>query len=531
MPHVLCPHCLQQLELPLQDICPHCGHSLENGNPAGALPFGTLLGGCYTVGDYISSDGDGLCYQGVENEHQRFVRIKEFFPVTLCNGRSRDGALLPREGREVLFKTSLMDFKDLYEDLVDIGPTEGLSRILDVWEENNTVYAVEESFKGMTLTHYLSLRPRPMSPSDACDLLAPVMHGVMAMHKAGLVHRGICPDNILLPVDGTACLTGYGTLALRTQGSELKSQLYAGYAAPEQYSAAEFAGTYTDVYALAAVVYRMVTGQKPPHALQRRQHDTLESAHSLESAVPVYFAQVLSCALRLDTLKRMQTVPELEHALADPGVAGEMFDRGDNQVSTKKILAVSLISVFVIVALLLWGLLGTEPEAGAGAADAAPVPTAAPQGDGTAGGAELVPDLVGKNYQTDVEDSGLYTGYRIVVREENSKTVPEGGIISQDPLPGTVKQDDQVLHLTVSLGIGLVEMPEIIGHDREEVEALLDEAGIKYRFVEHDVYTDAPFAGSFIGEVVTSSVTAGSEIDPEKVTVEMAVAGQIAPTA
>lgn len=83
-------------------------------------------------------------------------------------------------------------------------------------------------------------------------MLQPVMEGVALLHKAGLIHRGICPDNILLPIDGAARLTGYGTLALRTAGSELKSQLYPGYAAPEQYSAAEFSGRYTDVYALAA---------------------------------------------------------------------------------------------------------------------------------------------------------------------------------------------------------------------------------------------------------------------------------------
>ncbi len=96
------------------------------------------------------------------------------------------------------------------------------------------------------------------------------MEGVAQLHRSGLIHRGICPDNILLPIDGTARLTGYGTLALRTGGSELKSQLYPGYAAPEQYSAAEFSGRYTDVYALAAVCYKMVTGQTPVAAPQRR---------------------------------------------------------------------------------------------------------------------------------------------------------------------------------------------------------------------------------------------------------------------
>ncbi len=125
------------------------------------------------------------------------------------------------------------------------------------------------------------------------------MEGVALLHKAGLIHRGICPDNILLPIDGAARLTGYGTLALRTAGSELKSQLYPGYAAPEQYSAAEFSGRYTDVYALAAVCYRMVTGQTPVRAPAQGAGQS-ESAHSLEAGVPTWFSQVLACALRLD---------------------------------------------------------------------------------------------------------------------------------------------------------------------------------------------------------------------------------------
>src|SRR5699024_12783009 len=144
-----------------------------------------------------------------------------------------------------------MDFKDLYDDLCRLTPATGLSQILDVLEENNTVYAVEESEKGMTLSHYLTLRARNLTPAEARTLLQPVMEGVTLLHKAGLIHRGICPDNILLPIDGGARLTGYGTLALRPRGRELKSQRYAGYAAPEPYSAAGGSGRFSDVCARA----------------------------------------------------------------------------------------------------------------------------------------------------------------------------------------------------------------------------------------------------------------------------------------
>ena len=105
--------------------------------------------------------------RGVLNAEKRFVLIKEYFPVTLCNGRSASGALMPKEDKEVLFKTSRMDFKDLYDDLHNLTPATGLSTILDVMEENNTVYAVEESEKGMTLSHYLHLRSRTLTPAEA----------------------------------------------------------------------------------------------------------------------------------------------------------------------------------------------------------------------------------------------------------------------------------------------------------------------------------------------------------------------------
>ncbi len=510
-----CPYCLEPLEGGFQQNCPHCGKSLANRNPEGALPLGTQLGGRYTVGDYLSADGDGLAYRGVENATKRFVLIKEYFPVTLCNGRSPEGALMPKEGREVLFKTSRMDFKDLYDDLCRLTPATGLSQILDVLEENNTVYAVEESEKGMTLTHYLTLRSRNLTPAEARTLLQPVMEGVTLLHKAGLIHRGICPDNILLPIDGSARLTGYGTLALRTGGSELKSQLYPGYAAPEQYSASEFSGRYTDVYALAAVTYRLVTGQVPVAAPQRKVRDSLESAHSLENGVPTYFSQVLACAMRLDPAKRMQTVPELMSALTDPSIANAMFERGDNQISTKKILGASLVVIFVLVALLLWSLIGRRDNIAGQNTSSLPVtPSAAPTADPESQNVSIIPDLVGRDYETEIKGSSLYQNYRIMVTEAYSSTVEEGKVISQEPMAGTLQtQQSPIIQITVSVGPMLVEMPSIVDATVEYATKLLTAEGIQYRleYVENN--------GSYLEnhvlycELDGETLEAGTQID------------------
>ena len=517
----LCPHCLEPVRSGYHGSCPNCGKSLENHNPEGALPLGTQLGGHYTVGEYQSADGDGLCYRGVDNDERRFVLIKEYFPVTLCNGRSPDGDLMPKEGREVLFKTSRMDFKDLYDDLHRITPATGLSQILDVMEENNTVYAVEETEKGMTLTHYLKLRARTLTPVEARTLLQPVMEGVALLHKAGLIHRGICPDNILLPIDGAARLTGYGTLALRTAGSELKSQLYPGYAAPEQYSAAEFSGRYTDVYALAAVTYRLVTGQVPVAAPQRKVRDSMENAHSLESGVPTYFSQVLTCAMRLDPAKRMQTVPELMSALTDPTVANAMFEKGENQVSTKKILAASMVVIFVLVVLLLWSLLkgGKGSDTKPAVSGAASTGTSA--SSTTNSDVEVYPDLVGKNYKTDIKNNTLYTHYRIAMTEDFSSTVPEGCVIRQEPVAGTlVTEQAPTIQLVVSKGPMLVEMPDIIGWTQNNASKKLDESGINYSM--QIIENDGQYAESC---VVKCDVSKGTKFDADETVVTVYIAG------
>ena len=230
---IICPYCLSELHEHAA-ACPHCGGVFAGRNPAGSLPVGTVLGGRYTVGEIERIDGEGILYRGAENVGRFRVTIKEYMPLTLAAERGMDATLRPKLGSEVLFKTTRMDFADLYRSIQRITPANGLEAVLDVFEENNTVYAVMENPGGVPLGRWLDQHPGPLPSEQVCAMLQPVFDGVAAMHQVGLVHRGICPENIRVLENGRARLTGYATVGLRTAGSGLHEQLYEGYSAPEQ---------------------------------------------------------------------------------------------------------------------------------------------------------------------------------------------------------------------------------------------------------------------------------------------------------
>ena len=314
---IVCSNCLSNADSGLP-ACPYCGQSFENTNPAGTLPVNTLLAGRYTIGRVLALDGEGVLYAAIDNSATRRVVIKEYVPVTICAARSRDGSVIPRQGREVLFKTTRMDFVDLYRSLVALGRNDGLVQVLDLIEENNTAYAVREPDEGTPLLTYLEQRAQPLTQSEALLLLRPVVYGVEAMHRMGLLHRGISPETVFITKTGSAKLSGYATLGLRTADSELKSQMFDGYAAPEQYAVAEFDGKYTDIYGLGALFYRVLTGKTPVPANLRRMNDTLPPAHTVDKEIPGFVSAAIARAMRLAPGERMQSASDLLAAITAP---------------------------------------------------------------------------------------------------------------------------------------------------------------------------------------------------------------------
>ena len=484
----LCPYCLQPLPGAAQS-CPHCGKSFAGRNPGGTLPVGTVLAGRYTVGEMLSIDGEGILYRGAENLGRFRVTIKEYLPITLTAERTAESTLRPKTGSEVLFKTTRMDFADLYRSIQRITPANGLEAVLDVVEANNSVYAILENLGGTPLDQWLENHPGTIRPDDACTMLQPVFEGVAAMHKIGLVHRGICPENIRVMENDRCRLAGYATVGLRTAGSGLREQLYEGYSAPEQYSTAEFEGRYTDEYSLAAVFYRMVCGQAPVPAAQRMVADSNPRAKSVNGSLPLYVSQVLQLGLRLRPMERIQTVPQLYQALSSKEYTAELTrtmkpeapvrtaqpepERKEHLLSLKALLAGIVILLSILILLTLWSVLSQhihQPAASAAESEPASSEVMVPQ--------NLVPNFIGMDY-TQVQNNREYTSmYLFYVTEEYSDTARAGQIIQQEPSADAVLKAGETIRLVVSKGPQMAEMPNIIGFTQDGAVKELEARGL-----------------------------------------------------
>lgn len=484
----LCPYCLQPLPGAAQS-CPHCGKSFAGRNPGSTLPVGTVLAGRYTIGEMLSIDGEGILYRGAENLGRFRVTIKEYLPITLTAERTAESTLRPKTGSEVLFKTTRMDFADLYHSIQRITPANGLEAVLDVVEANNSVYAILENLGGTPLDQWLENHPGTIRPDDACTMLQPVFEGVAAMHKIGLVHRGICPENIRVMENDRCRLAGYATVGLRTAGSGLHEQLYEGYSAPEQYSTAEFEGRYTDEYSLAAVFYRMVCGQAPVPAAQRMVTDSNPRAKSVNGSLPLYVSQVLQLGLRLRPMERIQTVPQLYQALSSKEYTAELTrtmkpeapvrtappepERKEHLLSLKALLAGIVILLSILILLTLWSVLSQhihQPAASAAESEPASSEVMVPQ--------NLVPNFIGMDY-TQVQNNREYTSmYLFYVTEEYSDTAPAGQIIQQEPSADTVLKAGETIRLVVSKGPQMAEMPNIIGFTQDGAVKELEARGL-----------------------------------------------------
>ena len=283
---------------------------------AGVLNPGVLLAnGEYRISKVLGQGGFGITYQGVDTKLNRAVALKEFFP----EGCWREGTTVVSAGR--WDNSSYIDAKQRFlQEGQTLGQFNhpGIVSVFYYFEQNNTAYMVMEYLKGKTLGDLLKSRGGKLPEADALDYIQIVGQALNVVHQAQMLHLDIKPDNIMLPEDGRAVLIDFGAARdfAGRNTTRFTTLLTPGYAPLEQYGRSLKCADYTDVYALGATLYHLVTGRVPVSAIERAAGVTLKTAREINFNLSDRISWGISKAMAMDINKRPPTVKEFLDLLA-----------------------------------------------------------------------------------------------------------------------------------------------------------------------------------------------------------------------
>ena len=295
-------------------ICPKCGlneQELKNASQNFLQP-GSRLNDRYTVGIALGQGGFGITYIGYDNVLGTRVAIKEYYPNDSAQRESESRTVRAFAGGETDFEKGKEKFLTEARTLARFSEYPGVVSVKDCFGANGTAYMVMQYLDGTDLKQYLNRRGGKLGESESIQILMPVTEALKEIHKTGIIHRDISPDNIFMTKDGQVKLIDFG--AARQSFGDNKSisvTLKPGYAPEEQYRTRGNQGPWTDVYALSATLYRMVTGNTPPESIERVMDDEL--------VIPDYLSDNVRYALKkgmaVKATDRFENVEQLMNAI------------------------------------------------------------------------------------------------------------------------------------------------------------------------------------------------------------------------
>ncbi|NLZ46547.1 MAG: protein kinase, partial [Clostridiales bacterium] len=281
----LCLGCMNKLDD--LDRCHYC--NFDNNNISQVTPFltpGTVLDDRYIVGRVLTYNGEGVSYISYDKVTNEKVVVREYLPDTLCKREDSSDRVIVNAECLAKYKTFMSEFAEVYKILSRLRNLPHIVPAIDMFAQNNTTYAVLDYVEGVSLRKFLCESAGMLTWDNVKKLFPPIFTTISLIHNAGIIHRGICPDNILISTKGELKLIGFSISSIRTFNTELNAELYSGYAAPEQYTSLDWQGTWTDVYSISAVLYRVLTGTVPPEAPGRNVKDTLIEPIRINPRIP-----------------------------------------------------------------------------------------------------------------------------------------------------------------------------------------------------------------------------------------------------
>lgn len=316
---MICPSCAT-LNPESATTCSVCATPLSGREAAGAadaLPPGTMLqDGALVIQQVLGQGGFGITYAGYDTRLKRPVAIKEFFPY----GAKREGLTAQPPGVMAAddYSAARGRFLDEAQVLAQFRHG-GIVAVYALFEEHNTAYMVMELLRGQTLLQRLEARG-VMPEAEAIEYIRQAALALAEVHQGGLLHRDIKPENIFVTETGRVALIDFGTAREYAVGKtrRMTVTLTPGYAPLEQYAQRAQRGPYTDIYALAATLYHLVTGEAPVPATDRAAGVELLDARELNGEVSSAVAQVIGEGLAMEIAKRPQSAPEFLSRLLNP---------------------------------------------------------------------------------------------------------------------------------------------------------------------------------------------------------------------
>lgn len=488
----LCMGCMQVIGD--EKICPHCGFNNSETQPEPFLGFNTVLNNRYIVGRGIDTNGESTRYLGYDKENKTTVIIKEFLPIGMFSRDKGEKELSVSYSDETVYKNLRSKFISYYQIVRELNEMSVMIKILDIFEENNTAYVIEENLNLIHFDEYLKRSNGQLEWEVARPLFMPLISALESLHKRGIGHYAVSPSNLYVTHDGKLKLTGFCTEMERKRGTPLKSQLFSGCAAPEQYENNFTLDVLTEIYGITATLFYTLTGHVPANAKERLKDSSLLMSTNTVKRLPPHVVTALANGLQVDRKDRISDFDEFRSQLSVAPTAQAIQEEISKTASLAELSAkeeekkiskskkttliaafVSMI-IFVAIGILLvatdcFGLADTNKGTIEETTTSAPWK------------GETVDNFVGKKYSSvekDLENSDKYI-LNVNYEEQFNDKVEEGYICEQTPAPGTPitsKGEPVNISVTLSKGKKMRTLPDISGKDIKTAATLLADAGV-----------------------------------------------------
>lgn len=470
----LCMGCMKEYDDQF-DICPYCGYAF-NTPPEQSyhIPPGSVLQQHYIVGRVLGFGGFGVTYVGKDYLMDRKVAIKEYLPSEFATRMPTQQQVTVYSGdKEEQFREGLAKTLEEARRLAKFENVPGIVQIYDCFEANGTSYIVMEYLEGMSLKKYLAEHGK-MTAEQALPVILQIASAMEEVHKTGILHRDIAPDNICVlnpdePDNLKVKLLDFGAARYATtkHSKSLSVIIKPGYAPEEQYRSRGDQGTWTDVYALAATLYKMLTGVTPEDSMERSVKDELKKPSKMGVKIKKSTETAVMNALNVKIQDRTQTMEEFSRELMAAEVTAKEVTEDD--IPIKPIpkwfffasgLGISVIGV--ILALIFTGVINFNLSSGS-----AHLPT----------GTVRVPNVINK--EADSAEVLLKENELGMSRDRMvySKEIPQNMISYQDIKESTTVEKNTTITVWISMGEEKAVIPNVTGLNREEALKRLKKEG------------------------------------------------------